>query len=109
MNILVNILPVCIFSLKIYGKFEAKLKLQLMNAAVSIILRAAPKQEGIDRQQVIKTKGTSITDCHIFVVTNNMQNKYYSTKLFQKRFKTMDVIEKNKIKNHLSLEQMWKK
>lgn len=76
-----------------------------MNAAVSIILRAAPKQEGIDRQQLIKTKGTSITDCHIFVVTNNMQNKYYSTKLFWKRLKTMDVIEKKK-KNHLSLEQM---
>lgn len=63
-----------------------------MNAAENIILRAALRQEGIDRQQLIKTKETSITDCHVFVVTNNMQNKYYSTKLFQKRFKTVDVM-----------------
>lgn len=85
MNILVNILPVCLsflFFFRIYGKFEGKLKLQLMNAAESIILRAEVRQEGIDRQQLIKTKETSITDCDIFVVTNNKQNKYYSTKLF---------------------------
>lgn len=77
-----------------------------MNAAESIILIAEVRQEGIDRQQLIKTKETSITDCDIFVVTNNKQNKYYSTKLFWKRFKTVDVTEK---KNHLSLEQVWKK
>lgn len=83
MNILVNILPLSFFFFfRIYDKFEAKLKLQLMNAAESIILRAALRQERIERQQLMKTKDTSITNCHIFVMTNNMQSKYYSTKLF---------------------------
>lgn len=68
-----------------------------MNAAESIILRAALRQERIDRQQLMKTKDTSITNCHIFVMTNNMQSKYYSTKLFQKRFRTLDVAGKKNI------------
>lgn len=67
-----------------------------MNTAESIIVRVALRQEGTDRHQLIKTKTTSITNCHILVVTNNMQNKYYSINLFQKKFKTVDVIKRKK-------------
>lgn len=91
-----------------WAKSEARLKLQLMNTAESIIVRVALRQEGIDRQQLIKTKETSITNCHILVVKNNMRNKYYSINLVQKRFKTVDIIKKKKSIFKASVKEVWK-
>lgn len=57
MNILVNILPVCQVGdvERIYHKFEAKVKLLLMNAAESILLRAALKQGEINKTAADKS------------------------------------------------------
>lgn len=72
-----------------------------MNAAVEYHFKSCTEVRR-NREQLIKAK-EDFPSCHIFVVTNKMQHKHYSTMLFQRRFNSGCSWKKN---INLSLEKL---